>query len=564
MMINANSKKKNSFAKIIFLFLFITIVATIVSLACVKFIPNTMSFVQFEQVNTQTNLFNQFVFHKREFNNTASTAKKTTREFVTNFSRMYAKSLQSPLYESPFPHIEADEKRQQAVKEAFMHGWKHYSEKCYGKDEYFPLTNSCGNIFGGGLMIIDSLSTLIIMDLKDEFEKAKSFILNDFTLSGSWSLFEFIIRILGGLLSAAELTGDQELIDKAISVGNAVYEPISNANGFYNSLCRFSVDKNKKYSIHCNNGGYNLAEVGTFQLEFFTLSKLTKDPKFISLALKVYHSLWSNQQNALISSHLGGGTDSYYEYITKGYAMTGGICDEMLQRHIKLMKEIRSQLVFTTTQNHLVGHGIRNGNKPTPVIEHLATFVGGMVALGTFKNNPERGEDLKLASEFVKTYAETYNYFKSGIMPEQVEYNTNPKSQKAEIRMIIDDYILRPETVESIYYLWKFTGLKQYRDYNWRIFKAINRTCRVENGFTSITKLDQQDPEHRNKQESFFYAETLKYLYLTFSDSNLISPTEWVFNTEAHPLRIWDQDTINKFKDLFEFENSERLKREDK
>lgn len=41
-----------------------------------------------------------------------------------------------------------------------------------------------------------------------------------------------------------------------------------------------------------------------------------------------------------------------------------------------------------------------------------------------------------------------------------------------------------------------------------------------------------------NMMQSFFLAETLKYLYLLFSPSSVISLDEWVFNTEAHPIRI--------------------------
>lgn len=41
-----------------------------------------------------------------------------------------------------------------------------------------------------------------------------------------------------------------------------------------------------------------------------------------------------------------------------------------------------------------------------------------------------------------------------------------------------------------------------------------------------------------NMMQSFFLAETFKYLYLILSPKSLISLDEWVFNTEAHPLRI--------------------------
>jgi len=43
-----------------------------------------------------------------------------------------------------------------------------------------------------------------------------------------------------------------------------------------------------------------------------------------------------------------------------------------------------------------------------------------------------------------------------------------------------------------------------------------------------------------DKMETFFFAETLKYLYLIFSEAELIPLDQYVFNTEAHPLKIWN------------------------
>ena len=245
--------------------------------------------------------------------------------------------------------------------------------------------------------------------------------------------------------------------------------------------------------------------------------------------------------------------------------MTGGVGKEMLHRHILLMKDIKSQLVFKTINKELTGIGSRgSSNHPNSEVEHLATFAGGMIALGSVSENENHKEDLKLASELATTYAETYANFKSGIMPEHVRFNTDNENDKEDIKMVVDGYILRPETVESIFYLYRFTGDQKYRDYNWQIFKAINRSCRVKNGFTSITHINSEpeDVKHKDEMESFFLAETLKYLYLTFADSSLISQVDWVFNTEAHPLHIWNKETVQKFANDLDVQISKSLNRE--
>jgi mannosyl-oligosaccharide alpha-1,2-mannosidase len=135
-------------------------------------------------------------------------------------------------------------------------------------------------------------------------------------------------------------------------------------------------------------------------------------------------------------------------------------------------------------------------------------------------------------------------------------FNTNDVKNKSDYEPGHNrEYILRPESAETVYTLWKFTGLQHYRDSAWEMFRAINRSCRVPGGFAGVFDITETNLTYLDQMESFFLAETLKYLYLTFSDSDLLSPAEWVFNTEAHPVRIWDADTVRHFRHLLQFES---------
>ena len=104
--------------------------------------------------------------------------------------------------------------------------------------------------------------------------------------------------------------------------------------------------------------------------------------------------------------------------------------------------------------------------------------------------------------------------------------------------------ILRPETVESLFMLYRLTKDNKYREWGWKIFKAFEKNAKVEGcGYASLKSVLNTDPSRNkdNKMESFFVAETLKYLFLLFTDDDRVfSLDEWVFNTEAHPLRIWN------------------------
>ncbi|KAK2518671.1 Man1c1 [Columba guinea] len=99
-------------------------------------------------------------------------------------------------------------------------------------------------------------------------------------------------------------------------------------------------------------------------------------------------------------------------------------------------------------------------------------------------------------------------------------------------------YILRPEVVESYMYMWRLTHDPKYRQWGWEVVKALEKHCRVEAGFSGIRDVYTTTPTHDNMQQSFFLAETLKYLYLLFCEDDVLSLDDWVFNTEAHPLPI--------------------------
>jgi mannosyl-oligosaccharide alpha-1,2-mannosidase len=88
--------------------------------------------------------------------------------------------------------------------------------------------------------------------------------------------------------------------------------------------------------------------------------------------------------------------------------------------------------------------------------------------------------------------------------------------------------------------LYRITGHKKYREWGWAIFQNFEKYTKLEEGYTSINNVQSiGNPGYRNKMESFFLGETLKYFYLLFSDNpDMLPLNKWVFNTEAHPLPI--------------------------
>ncbi|XP_028571710.1 endoplasmic reticulum mannosyl-oligosaccharide 1,2-alpha-mannosidase isoform X3 [Podarcis muralis] len=174
--------------------------------------------------------------------------------------------------------------------------------------------------------------------------------------------------------------------------------------------------------------------------------------------------------------------------------------------------------------------------------DHLVCFLPGALALGAHNGLP--ADHMALAVELAETCYQMYAQVETGLSPEIVHFNMHAQKDRKDVEIKAADRhnLLRPETVESLFYLYRFTGDKKYQDWGWEILQSFNKYTRVPTGgYTSINNVQStSNPEPRDKMESFFLGETLKYLFLLFSDDvDLINLDKYVFNTEAHPLPIW-------------------------
>ncbi|KAI0409321.1 glycoside hydrolase family 47 protein [Xylaria palmicola] len=98
-------------------------------------------------------------------------------------------------------------------------------------------------------------------------------------------------------------------------------------------------------------------------------------------------------------------------------------------------------------------------------------------------------------------------------------------------------YILRPEAIESVWYMYRITGEKKWQEKGWKMFEAVVRHTTTEVGNSAIDNVLTTNTNQLNEMESFWPAETLKYFYLLYSEPNVISLDQWVLNTEAHPFK---------------------------
>ncbi len=165
-------------------------------------------------------------------------------------------------------------------------------------------------------------------------------------------------------------------------------------------------------------------------------------------------------------------------------------------------------------------------------LDHLACFAPGMIGLGAVNDGDK--SLLSLAEDLTETCYLMYHNQEHGVGCETVSVpSLKPVKNGAH-------YILRPEVIESIFIMWRITKNPKYRKWGYEIAQNIEATCKVESGgYSGIESVNMTPVTHNNVQESFFLAETLKYLYLMFCSDDTISLDQWVFNTEAHPMPIY-------------------------
>jgi len=226
--------------------------------------------------------------------------------------------------------------------------------------------------------------------------------------------------------------------------------------------------------------------------------------------------------------------DSYYEYLIKLHVFTGGARHSTPYGFRRMWDElaVKMRAHSIRTSGDLIYPGELHGGRANNVVDHLACFSSGMFALAAASADGQN-EDATIARGIGATCVRAYESTASGLAAEVFMV-----SDRGTIQTRVAHNLLRPETVESLYVLYRLTGDQKYREEGWKIFQAFERSTRVENGYSGITNVDSPSPHHDNKQQSFFMAETLKYLYLLFSPSTLIPLDRYVFNTEAHPFEI--------------------------
>jgi mannosyl-oligosaccharide alpha-1,2-mannosidase len=486
------------------------------------------------------------------------------------------------------------EQRRLEVKRVFGRGWASYKKQAWMKDALKPISGDYVDQFSGwAATLVDSLDTLWMMGLRDEFYEAVEAVATvDFghSTTPTVNTFETCIRYLGGFIAAYDLSGHEVLKQKAIEVGNLLYAGFNTENGMPVDFINFEIAKNGS-GLMVEHQVVS-ASPGTITLEFSRLSQITGDGKYyaaVSQVMDVFHQgqnktqlpgLWpmyvSMSSKDVVSGSqfsIGGNADSLYEYLPKAHALLGSADSsskkyEVMARSFMdtAIKNLFFRPMIPGDEDILISGNcdvLVDGPRLDPESEHLSCFIGGLYALGGRLFDSD--EYLKIGAKLARGCAYAYKSFPTGIMPErynmalcpgpdrlasckwnetyykletQTRLQYQPHLPKGFTTAKDPRYILRPEAIESVFILWRITGDPWWRETAWDMFEAVANATETEFANAAVLDVTVLGSQKEDYMESFWMAETLKYFYLCFADTDLISLDEFVLNTEAHPFRL--------------------------
>jgi mannosidase alpha-like ER degradation enhancer 2 len=427
-----------------------------------------------------------------------------------------------------------------AVKAEFLHAWNGYKKYCWGHDDLKPISKTCRDWYGTPILMtpVDSLDSLYLLGFKKEADATREYIVKNLSFDKDIDaqLFEITIRELGGLLSSYQMTGDKRLLDLADDLGSRLLPAFNSPTGMPYRFVNLKTGKTKGEVS-------NPAETGTLLIEFGTLAKLTGKAIYYQKAKRALVETYNRRSNIGLvgtninvetgkwtntESHVSSEIDSYYEYLLKcAILFDDKDCrsmweDSISKVHTYLADEGENMSRKNVNGRVIVGdlwygHADMNTGKRTAATTGaLDAFFPGLLALDGDLNRARALQDSMFKMWKVH-----------GIEPEVYDYKTG--------KVLEAGYPLRPEIVESTYYLYSYTKDPKYLAMGKEMFADFVKYCRTDVAYAGLK--DVVTKERSDYMHSFVFAETFKYFYLIFAPEKTLDLTKIVFNTEAHPIR---------------------------
>ena len=414
------------------------------------------------------------------------------------------------------------------IVDACRHAWQGYMKDAKGFDALMPISRKGQNWYSASLVMtpVDAFDTFYLLKMKREAEEAKAIIFENLSFKKKMDvqLFEVSIRFLGGLISSYELDGDPRFLDLAKDLGKRLLPAFNSPTGMPYRYVNLETGETR-------DANSNPAEIGTYLLEFGKLTQYTGDSVYYKTAKKASFEVFKRRSKIGLvgtiidvntgtwintESQIGARIDSYYEYLFKAWLLFGdreckAAWDTSNAAIVKYLYRKTNKGAFFTRVD------MNTGKETKPLYGALDAFYAGVL---TLSGNLEMAENIQQGN--------TYMWVKFHIEPEEFNFRTDSLTSPG--------YALRPENLESCFYLYRETKDEQFLRMGKRMIDDIFAKCKTIDGFAAVKNVRTMDLE--DSMESFFFAETLKYAYLIFAPESTLDLSKVVFTTEAHPLKI--------------------------
>ena len=412
------------------------------------------------------------------------------------------------------------------VRQECLRSWEGYKKYAWGHDELKPLSHEGHDWYGRSLLItpVDALDTLVLMGLQPQADEDRKLIDTQLNLDQDISVsnFEITIRLLGGLLSGYQLTGDKRLLELADDLGQRLLPAFKSSTGMPYEFVNL-------HSGAVNGVNSNPAQVGSLLIEFGMLSRLTGKPIYYDTAKRAITELYRRSlPRGLVGAGINvetgewtnttagimGGIDSYYEYLLKASILFGDRdCARMWKESLtainRYLADQRPDGLWYGQANALTG-------------ERTSTDYGALDAF--FPAVLALSGDVERARKLQDSSYSMWNL--DGIEPDKFDYVSKA--------IVSPKYPLRPEIIESTYYLYQYTHDPKYLTMGAVLFDSLVKYCSADDGFAGLA--DVRTKQKSNQMGSYLFAETFKYFYLLYAPASTIMFDSVIFNTEAHPM----------------------------
>ncbi|ORY46498.1 hypothetical protein BCR33DRAFT_715563 [Rhizoclosmatium globosum] len=451
---------------------------------------------------------------------------------------------------SNFPVITAEQRKQvwdsraKAVQRAFSHAWDGYVQYAWNHDELKPNSQRGESWLNMGLTILDALDTAWVLGNKTIFNKAKDWVLIEKGLTMdadvNANVFETTIRVIGGLLSSFHLSKDGGFLKEAVRVADKFMPAFTESKSGipFNSIHLKSGQATNPGETYSST-----AEATTIQLEFKYLSHLTNDPKYWNAAQKVSQVLyespsdktapWDNlvpvyldhKHGSFVGSEIRLGSHRTLLPCQYRKALHNGI-----KKHL-LMRSNPSNLLYIREHSGNFGE---NGGLFGKDMEEL--YFAEELARSCWEMYRQTASDPVTVSKQIVKNSKRFHQFDLGTHSARV--NDVPVALET-VKDVADGEV---EAIETFFILYRVTGDEKYREWGWRMFRSFEQWSKVATGgYTSLNNVQRASTTVSRQDGVFLLGRDFEVFLSAFSDDDLLPLDQYVFNTECHPLPIFEK-----------------------